>query len=56
MLQGMVEAQSGGVLVEDLESEGGPKGMETKDVIALIAYMQRLGHDIQLSNQTGGKL
>ena len=43
-------------LAKDLESEGGPKGMETKDVIALIAYMQRLGHDIQLSNQTGGKL
>ena len=43
-------------LAKKLEAEGGPKGMETKDVIALIAYMQRLGHDIQLSNQTGGKL
>ncbi|HEY6038283.1 MAG TPA: cytochrome-c oxidase, cbb3-type subunit II, partial [Kofleriaceae bacterium] len=43
-------------LSKDLEAEGGPKGMAQKDVIALIAYMQRLGHDIQLSNQTGGKL
>jgi cbb3-type cytochrome oxidase cytochrome c subunit len=30
--------------------------MANKDVIALVAYMQRLGRDIQLSQQTGGDL
>jgi cytochrome c oxidase cbb3-type subunit I/II len=32
-----------------LVTNGGPKGMENKEVIALIAYMQRLGRDIQLA-------
>ncbi|MFT3695537.1 MAG: cytochrome-c oxidase, cbb3-type subunit I [Kofleriaceae bacterium] len=29
-----------------LEKEGGPTGMGNRDVIALIAYMQRLGRDV----------
>jgi cytochrome c oxidase cbb3-type subunit I/II len=29
-----------------LAAHGGPKGMQDKEVIALIAYMQRLGHDL----------
>ncbi|CAN5713481.1 cytochrome-c oxidase, cbb3-type subunit I [soil metagenome] len=33
---------------------GGPRGMESKEVIALIAYMQRLGVDIRQANVTGG--
>jgi cytochrome c oxidase cbb3-type subunit I/II len=33
-------------LAEKLVRQGGPAGMEHKDVIALIAYMQRLGRDI----------
>ena len=33
----------------ELATEGGPKGMENKEVIALIAYMQRLGIDIRKS-------
>ncbi|HEX7700105.1 MAG TPA: cytochrome-c oxidase, cbb3-type subunit II, partial [Kofleriaceae bacterium] len=37
-----------------LRDEGGPTGMEGKDVIALIAYLQRLGRDIQLSTPQGG--
>jgi cytochrome c oxidase cbb3-type subunit I/II len=32
-----------------LVANGGPKGMASKEVIALIAYMQRLGRDIQLA-------
>jgi cytochrome c oxidase cbb3-type subunit I/II len=35
-------------LAQKLVAQGGPAGMEDKDVIALIAYMQRLGRDIAL--------
>jgi cytochrome c oxidase cbb3-type subunit I/II len=38
-----------------LAGAGGPKGMQNKEVIALIAYMQRLGHDIQQEPQGGTK-
>jgi cytochrome c oxidase cbb3-type subunit I/II len=34
-------------LAAKLVKQGGPRGMENKDVIALIAYMQRLGVDIR---------
>jgi cytochrome c oxidase cbb3-type subunit I/II len=34
-------------LAAKLVKQGGPRGMENKDVIALIAYMQRLGIDIR---------
>ncbi|MBL0215322.1 MAG: cytochrome-c oxidase, cbb3-type subunit I [Myxococcales bacterium] len=37
-----------------LEKLGGPKGMENKEVLALIAYLQRLGVDIRQSATTGG--
>ncbi len=37
-----------------LEAAGGPKGMANKDVIAMIAYLQRLGVDIRL-DQGGTK-
>ncbi|HMG23663.1 MAG TPA: cytochrome-c oxidase, cbb3-type subunit I [Kofleriaceae bacterium] len=37
-----------------LVAAGGPKGMATKEVIALIAYLQRLGRDIQLAHDTQG--
>ena len=36
-------------LATKLQQQGGPAGMQDKDVIALIAYMQRLGRDISLS-------
>jgi cytochrome c oxidase cbb3-type subunit I/II len=42
-------------LARELRTEGGPAGMENKEVIALIAYMQRLGVDIRLSKQGGSK-
>jgi cytochrome c oxidase cbb3-type subunit I/II len=38
-------------LAAKLVKQGGPAGMEDKDVIALIAYMQRLGHDIRLQGE-----
>jgi cytochrome c oxidase cbb3-type subunit I/II len=34
-------------LAADIVKSGGPAGMERKKVIALVAYMQRLGRDIQ---------
>jgi cytochrome c oxidase cbb3-type subunit I/II len=42
-------------LATKLRAAGGPAGMDDKEVIALIAYMQRLGVDIQLSKQGGTK-
>jgi cytochrome c oxidase cbb3-type subunit I/II len=37
-----------------LVGNGGPEGMADKEVIALIAYMQRLGRDIQLAQDAQG--
>ncbi len=34
-------------VAKDIVDQGGPKHLEDKQVIALIAYMQRLGRDIQ---------
>lgn len=42
---GLARAQAKS-LAEKLRAQGGPDGMAEKDVIALIAYMQRLGTDI----------
>jgi cytochrome c oxidase cbb3-type subunit I/II len=39
------------LLANELATEGGPRGMENKEVIALIAYLQRLGVDIRLAKQ-----
>jgi cytochrome c oxidase cbb3-type subunit I/II len=33
-------------IAEGLEAQGVPKGMEDKEIIALIAYLQRLGKDM----------
>ncbi len=51
---GMAQHQAS-ELATKLRDEGGPAGMEGKDVIALIAYMQRLGRDIQLAPHEGAK-
>ena len=37
-------------LADKLRAAGGPDGMADKDVIAVIAYLQRLGVDIRLSH------
>lgn len=48
---GPAQAQAqAAALATKLEAQGGPRDMADKDVIALIAYMQRLGRDIA----TGG--
>ena len=41
-------------VAKTLVGNGGPKGMDDKEVIALIAYMQRLGRDIQLAQDAQG--
>jgi len=45
--QAMARDQAAEVAAK-LAKLGGPSGMQDKDVIALIAYIQRLGRDIQL--------
>jgi cytochrome c oxidase cbb3-type subunit I/II len=40
-------------LATKLVAAGGPTGMADKEVIALIAYVERLGADIKLSQQEG---
>jgi len=40
-------------VAKQLRTEGGPAGMDDKEVIALIAYVQRLGVDIRLSKGVG---
>ncbi|MBY0491882.1 MAG: cytochrome-c oxidase, cbb3-type subunit I [Gemmatimonadaceae bacterium] len=32
-----------------IASEGGPKGLEDKKIVAIVAYMQRLGRDIKVT-------
>lgn len=34
-------------IVGQLESQGAPKGMEEKEITALISYLQRLGHNVE---------
>ncbi len=43
--RGVARAQAEQISAE-IVAQGGPAGLENKDVIALIAYMQRLGRDI----------
>jgi cytochrome c oxidase cbb3-type subunit I/II len=43
---GLARAQAAEISAR-IASEGGPSGLEDNDVIALIAYMQRLGQDIK---------
>jgi cytochrome c oxidase cbb3-type subunit I/II len=37
-------------IAADIASQGGPRGLEDKEVIAMIAYLQRLGRDIRVAN------
>ncbi|MFU8807282.1 MAG: cbb3-type cytochrome c oxidase subunit II, partial [Bradymonadaceae bacterium] len=39
----------------EIEEQGGPAGLEDKEIIALIAYMQRLGIDIKREQTQGGQ-
>jgi len=44
-VEGAARAQAAKISAEMVE-QGGPDGMQEKEVIALIAYVQRLGTDI----------
>jgi cytochrome c oxidase cbb3-type subunit I/II len=46
---GLARAQAAEISAR-IAGEGGPTGLEDNDVIALIAYMQRLGQDIQAAS------
>jgi cytochrome c oxidase cbb3-type subunit I/II len=34
------------VLAADIESQGGPTGLGDKEIVAMVAYLQRLGTDV----------
>jgi cytochrome c oxidase cbb3-type subunit I/II len=34
-------------IAERIASQGGPKHLESKQIVALVAYLQRLGTDIK---------
>jgi cytochrome c oxidase cbb3-type subunit I/II len=38
-------------IAQRLESQGAPKGTEDKEIVALIAYLQRLGSDFKKAQQ-----
>jgi cytochrome c oxidase cbb3-type subunit I/II len=42
--------QQAATIAADLASTGGRSGLESTEVVALIAYMQRLGRDIQVTS------
>jgi cytochrome c oxidase cbb3-type subunit I/II len=39
-------------IADDIAANGGPPGLQDKEIVALIAYLQRLGADIRQSNAT----
>ncbi len=38
-------------IADDIAANGGPQGLEDKDIVALIAYLQRLGVDIKHADE-----
>ncbi|MHB1328791.1 MAG: cbb3-type cytochrome c oxidase subunit II, partial [Gemmatimonadales bacterium] len=45
----MAKAQAEAI-ARDIEAAGGPKSLGDKEMVAIIAYMQRLGRDIMTSS------
>jgi cytochrome c oxidase cbb3-type subunit I/II len=43
---GLVRDQARGI-AEEIAQQGGPGGLETREIVALVAYLQRLGTDIK---------
>jgi cytochrome c oxidase cbb3-type subunit I/II len=39
-------------IADEIAANGGPQGLEDKEIVALIAYLQRLGVDIKKANST----
>lgn len=48
----IVAQKEAAVIAQDLESQGAPKGLEKKEIVALIAYLQALGQ--KASKAAGG--
>lgn len=46
--EAMARAQAKAI-ADAIVSQGGPKGLEHKNMVAIVAYMQRLGQDIKVS-------
>lgn len=42
-------------IAEDVSSSGGPANLEGKEIVAIVAYMQRLGADIKLSTSAANQ-
>jgi hypothetical protein len=42
-------------LAQDIVAQGGPRGLEDKEVIAITAYLQRLGTDIRWREREKGE-
>jgi cbb3-type cytochrome c oxidase subunit II len=40
-------------IAREVEAQGGPEGLETKQIVAIVAYLQRLGTDIQTTSTAG---
>jgi cbb3-type cytochrome oxidase cytochrome c subunit len=40
-------------IAREVEAQGGPQGLENKQIVALVAYLQRLGKDIEASTTAG---
>lgn len=47
--EGMAHEQAKSIAAAIVE-QGGPKGLEDKQMVAIVAYIQRLGHDIKVQN------
>ena len=37
-------------LADGIVAQGGPAGLEDKEIVAMVAYLQRLGHDIKTTS------
>lgn len=43
-------------IAEDVEASGGPASLESKEIVAIVAYMQRLGTDIKNSTASNSSV
>jgi cytochrome c oxidase cbb3-type subunit I/II len=39
--------EQAGTVAASIEAQGGPKGLGDKEIVAMVAYLQRLGRDIR---------
>jgi cbb3-type cytochrome oxidase cytochrome c subunit len=45
----MAKAQAAEIAA-DIEKNGGPANLQDQEIVAIVAYIQRLGQDIKLAN------